>query len=63
MGSDVARMEEGRDTFKILTSKPKGKRPSGTPRRRWEHNIRMDFTEIDINEKQNQKYIRQLYTR
>ena len=32
---------EGRSAFKILTSKPTGKRPLGRPRRRWEDNIRM----------------------
>ena len=37
----VARMEEGRSAFKILTGKPTGKRPLGRPRRRWEDNIRM----------------------
>ena len=36
----VARMEEGRSAFKILT---------GNPRRRWEYNIRMDLEEIGIN--------------
>ena len=38
----VARMEESRSAFKILTSKPTGNRPLGRPRRRWEDNIRMD---------------------
>ena len=38
----VARMEEGRSAFKILTGKPTGKRPLRMPRRRWEDNIRMD---------------------
>ena len=45
----VARMEEGRSAFKILTGKPTGKRPFGRPRRRWEDNIRMDLKEISIN--------------
>ena len=45
----VARMEEGRSAFKISTGKPKGNRPLGRPRRRWEDNIRMDLEEIDIN--------------
>ena len=36
-------------TFKILTGKPIGKRPLGTPRRRWEDNIRMDLEERGIN--------------
>ena len=31
----VARMEEARSAFKILTGKPTGKRPFGRPRRRW----------------------------
>ena len=30
----VARMEEGRRAFKILTDKPRGKRPLGRPGRR-----------------------------
>ena len=42
-------MEEGRSSFKILTGKPKGKRPLGRPRRRWEENMRMDLEEISIN--------------
>ena len=35
--------------FKILTGKPTGKTPLGRPRRRWEHNIRMDLEEICIS--------------
>ena len=45
----VARMEEGRSAFKILTGKPTGKRSLGRPRRRWENNIRIDLEEIGIN--------------
>ena len=45
----VARMEEGRSAFKILSDKPIGKRPLGRPRRRWEDNIRTDLEEIGIN--------------
>ena len=45
----VARMEEGRSAFKILTGRPTGKRPLGRPRRRWEDNIRTDFEEIGIS--------------
>ena len=45
----VARMEEARSAFKILTGKPTGKRALGRPRRRWEDNIRMDLEEIGIN--------------
>ena len=45
----VARMEESRSAFKILTGKPTGKRPLGRPRRKWEDNIRMGLKEIDLN--------------
>ena len=45
----VARIEEGRGAFKILTDKPTGKRRLVRPRRRWEDNIRMDHEEICIN--------------
>ena len=40
----VARMEEGRSAFKILTGIPSGKRP----RRRYEDNIKMGLKEIGI---------------
>ena len=49
MEGHVARMEEGRSTFKILKGKPTGKILLGRPRRRWENNIRMDLKEIGIN--------------
>ena len=45
----VSRMEENRSAFRILTSKPTGKRLLGKPRRGWEDNIRMDLQEIGIN--------------
>ena len=45
----VARMEEGRSAFKILTGKPTGKRPLWRPRRRYEDNIRMGLKKISIN--------------
>ena len=43
----VARMEEDRSAFTILTGIPAGKRPRGRPRR--ENNIRMNLKEIGIN--------------
>ena len=49
MEGHVARMEEGRSAFKILSGKPTGKRLLGRSRRRWEDNIRMDLKEIGIN--------------
>ena len=45
----IARMEESRSTFKIVTGIAAKKRPLGRPRRRWEDNIRMDIKEIGIN--------------
>ena len=45
----VARLEDGRSAFKILTGKPTGKRTLGKPRRRWEDNIRMNLEETCIN--------------
>ena len=45
----VARMEEGRSAFKILTGTPAGNRCLGRPRRRWEDNIRMYLSEIGIS--------------
>ena len=41
MGSHVARMEESRSAFKILTDKPIRKRPLRRSRRRWENNVRI----------------------
>jgi hypothetical protein len=42
----VARMRQLRSAYKILVGKSEEKRPVGTPRRRWEDNIRMDLREI-----------------
>ena len=39
----VARMEEGRSAFKILTGKPTGRRSLGRSRCRWEDNIRIEL--------------------
>ena len=39
----VARMEEVRSAYKILTGTPTGKKPLGRPRRGWEDNIRIDL--------------------
>ena len=44
----VARMEEGRSAFKMLTGKLIGKRPLRRARSRWEDNIRMDLKEIGL---------------
>jgi hypothetical protein len=42
----VARMEEGRNVYRVLVGKPEGRRPLERPRRRWEDGIRMDLEEI-----------------
>jgi hypothetical protein len=42
----VARMGETRNAYRILVGRPEGKRPLGTPRRRWVDNIKMEFGEI-----------------
>ena len=44
----VARIEEGRSAFNILTCKRTGKRPAERPRRRWEKNNKMDLKEVGI---------------
>jgi hypothetical protein len=46
----VARMGEVRKVYKVLVRKPKGKRPIGRLRRRWEDGIRIDFGEIGWGE-------------
>jgi hypothetical protein len=42
-------MGEGRDVYRVLDGRPKGKRPLGKPRRRWKDNIRMDVREIGVD--------------
>ena len=47
----VARMEECRSAFKILTGTRVGKRPLGRSTRRWEDNVRINLKEIGINKR------------
>jgi hypothetical protein len=42
-------MGEGRGVYRVLVGRPKGKRPLGRPRRRWEDNIKMDLSKIGID--------------
>jgi hypothetical protein len=44
----VALMGEKRKLYKVLAGKPKGKRPLGRPRHRWEDGIRIDLREIGL---------------
>jgi hypothetical protein len=45
----VARMGEGRGDYRVLVGRPESRGPMGRPRRRWEHNIKVDIREIGIN--------------
>jgi hypothetical protein len=45
----VACMGEGRGVYRVLVGRPEGKRPLGSPRHRWEDNIKMDLGEIGID--------------
>jgi hypothetical protein len=36
-------MGERRGSYRVLVGKPEGKRPLGSPRRKWQDNIKMDF--------------------
>jgi hypothetical protein len=39
----VACMGEGRCVYRVLVGRPKGKRPLGRSRHRWEDNIKLDL--------------------
>jgi hypothetical protein len=42
----VARIVEEREVHRVSVGKPKGKRPLGRPRHRWDDNIKMDLQEV-----------------
>jgi hypothetical protein len=42
-------MGEGRVVLGVLVGRPKGMRPLGRPRHKWEDNIKMDLREIRID--------------
>jgi len=42
----VARIGERRGVNRILVGKPEGRRSFGSPRRRWEDNIKIDLEEV-----------------
>jgi hypothetical protein len=39
-------MREGRNLYRVLEGKPKGKKPLERPRHRWEDGIKIDLREI-----------------
>jgi hypothetical protein len=39
-------MGEGRGEYRVLVGRPKGRRPLGRPRRKWEDNIKIDLQEV-----------------
>jgi hypothetical protein len=41
-------MGKMRNAYKIFVGKPNGKRPLGGRRRRWENNIKMDLTGMEL---------------
>jgi hypothetical protein len=43
----VACMGERRGAYRVLVGKPKGKKPLGRTRHRWEDNIKMDLQEVE----------------
>jgi hypothetical protein len=45
----VVEMGVGRGVYRVLVGRPKGKRPLGRPRRRWDDNIKMDLMEVGID--------------
>jgi len=46
MGETCSTYGERTGLYRMLVGKPEGKRPLGTPRRRWEDNIKMDLQEV-----------------
>jgi hypothetical protein len=42
----VERMGDSRGVYRVLVGKPKGKRPLGSPRLRWEDKIKMDLQKV-----------------
>jgi hypothetical protein len=43
---------ERRDVYRVLVGKPEGKSTLARPRRRWEYNIKMDFQEVGLGQRE-----------
>jgi len=43
---NVAQIGDGSGVYKVLVGKLEGQRPLGSPRHRWEDNIKMDLLEV-----------------
>jgi hypothetical protein len=54
----VACMGEGRGVYRVLVSKPEGKRSLGRPRCRWEGNIKMDLQEVGCGGRTGSSWLR-----
>jgi hypothetical protein len=46
MGGACSTYGEKRGAYRILVGRTEGRRPFGTPRRRWENNTKMDLQEV-----------------
>jgi PAS domain-containing protein len=44
---NTARMEEKRNSYRLLMRNPEGKRPLGKPRCKWVDNIKIDLEQMD----------------
>ena len=45
----VTRLEQSRNTYRVLVEKPERERPLRRPRRRWEDNIKMVLREVGFD--------------
>jgi hypothetical protein len=41
-------MQARKGVYRVLVGKPEGNRPLGSPKRRWEDNIKMDLQEVGV---------------
>jgi hypothetical protein len=46
MGGTLRRLGERKGTYRALVGNTEGKRPLGSPRRRWEDNIKIDLQKV-----------------